>query len=219
MKNFNWEEFKNREIAVHCDTEEKANDFLKECNKQGITWTNGEKTTEINCWFWYEKDTSYACSEGKSKLTFEFLKHYKDKGLETIKWEIDKMKELTFKEVIADIKEGEVWENNKMNLVIKLIEGRIYIGDRYDNEVDGFIGQYIPLTLKFELQRKKYSFEEAFKAYEEGKEIESCEGCKFKRCDKDVVLIIDFAGDKIKRGSCEELFSIKEIRGKWYIND
>lgn len=25
MKNFNWEEFKNGEIAVHCDTEEKAN--------------------------------------------------------------------------------------------------------------------------------------------------------------------------------------------------
>lgn len=49
MKNFNWEEFKNGEIAVHCDTEEKANDFLKECNKQGITWTDGDKTTEINC--------------------------------------------------------------------------------------------------------------------------------------------------------------------------
>lgn len=212
---FDWDRFKNGKIAVHCDTEEKANDFLKECNKQGITWTDGDKTTEINCWFWYEKDTSYACRDGKSKLTFEFLKHYKDKGLEIIKWEIDKMKELTFKEVIANIKEGEVWESEEK--IIQKISCAIVIGLKDKENIGSEMG-FLD-NVKYKLQRKEYTFQEAFKAYEEGKEIESCEGCKFKRCDKDVVLIIDFAGDKIKRGSCEELFSIKEIRGKWYIND
>lgn len=210
-----WDRFKNGKIAVHCDTEEKANDFLKECNKQGITWTDGDKTTEINCWFWYEKDTSYACSDGKSKLTFEFLEHYKDKELEIIKWEIDKMKELTFKEVIANIKEGEVWESEEK--IIQKISCAIVIGLKDKENIGSEMG-FLD-NVKYKLQRKEYTFQEAFKAYEEGKEIESCEGCKFKRCDKDVVLIIDFAGDKIKRGSCEELFSIKEIRGKWYIND
>ena len=217
MKNFNWEEFKNGEIAVHCDTEEKADDFLKECEKRNIKWIGGDNATHHNH---YSVNFGLTCYCGKKGvLTYSDKVYFIQKGTTIVKWEVKEVKERTFKEVIANIKEGEVWENNKMNLVIKLIEGRIYIGDRYENEVVGFIGQYIPLTLKFELQRKKYSFEEAFKAYEEGKEIESCEGCKFKRCDKDVVLIIDFAGDKIKRSSCEELFSIKEIRGKWYIND
>lgn len=217
MKNFNWEEFKNGEIAVHCDTEEKADDFLKECEKRNIKWIGGDNATHHNH---YSVNFGLTCYCGKKGvLTYSDKVYFIQEGTTIVKWEVKEVKERTFKEVIANIKEGEVWENNKMNLVIKLIEGRIYIGDRYDNEVDGFIGQYIPLTLKFELQRKKYSFDEAFKAYEEGKEIESCEGCKFKRCDKDVVLIIDFAGDKIKRSSCEDLFSIKEIRGKWYIND
>lgn len=129
------------------------------------------------------------------------------------------MNELTFKEVIANIKEGEVWENNKINLVIKLIEGRIYIGDRYDNEVDGFIGQYIPLTLKFELQRKEYTFDEAFKAYEEGKEIESVETKRI--CMKDNVQDKVFFSDTIEwlsSGLCAGL-SMREIRNKWYINN
>lgn len=129
------------------------------------------------------------------------------------------MNELTFKEVIANIKEGEVWENNKMNLVIKLIEGRIYIGDRYDNEVDGFIGQYIPLTLKFELQRKEYTFDEAFKAYEEGKEIESVETKRMFMKDntQDKVFFSNTNG-WLSSYLCNGL-SIHEIRNKWYINN
>lgn len=125
--------------------------------------------------------------------------------------------EKTFREVIADIKEGEVWDNGYFKIELK--GGSYCIGRTQDQVSKNIIGFVIYTHVKFKLQRKEYTFQEAFKAYEEGKEIESCEGCKFKRCDKDVVLIIDFAGDKIKRGSCEELFSIKEIRGKWYIND
>ncbi|WP_195954794.1 hypothetical protein [Clostridium tertium] len=125
--------------------------------------------------------------------------------------------EKTFREVIADIKEGEVWDNGYFKIELK--GGSYCIGRTQDQVSKNIIGFVIYTHVKFKLQRKEYTFQEAFKAYEEGKEIESCEGCKFKRCDKDVVLIIDFAGDKIKRSSCEELFSIKEIRGKWYIND
>ena len=208
MKNFNWEEFKNGEIAVHCDTEEKANDFLKECNKQGITWTDGDKTTEINCWFWYEKDTSYACRDGKSKLTFEFLKHYKDKGLEIIKWEIDKMKELTFKEVIADIKEGEVWESTIKT--VSLINGAINIERK--NKIETYY-IYIKESELFKLQRKEYTFQEAFKAYEEGKEIESCYTAT-KFCENEY----------LENNICSDWklgvsFKVDEIKGKWYINE
>lgn len=173
----------------------------------GEKWTSGEKykfITKIN--FWREE---YLLSNSIGWWDEKELKLYEG---------VKEMKELTFKEVIANIKEGEVWENNKMNLVIKLIEGRIYIGDRYDNEVDGFIGQYIPLTLKFELQRKKYSFEEAFKAYEEGKEIESKE-FKYKKING--IDSFKLIREKYGWNECEDGFEIHldEIRDKWYIND
>ena len=211
---FDWDRFKNGKIAVHCDTEEKANDFLKECNKQGITWTDGDKTTEINCWFWYEKDTSYACRDGKSKLKFEFLKHYKDKGLEIIKWEIDKMKELTFKEVIANIKEGEVCESEEK--IIQKISCAIVIGLKDKENIGSEMG-FLD-NVKYKLQRKEYTFQEAFKAYEEGKEIESKE-FKYKKING--IDSFKLIREKYGWNECEDGFEIHldEIRDKWYIND
>lgn len=194
MKNFNWEEFKNGEIAVHCDTEEKANNFLNECDKQGIAWTDGDKTTEINCWLLYKKNTSYVCSFEKSKLEFGFLEYNKDKGLEIIKWEIDKMKELTFKEVIANIKEGEVWESTVKT--VSLINGAINIERK--NKIETYY-IYIKESELFKLQRKEYTFQEAFKAYKEG------------RIPKSTIngQILD----------SHSRIDMRIIEGKWYIND
>jgi hypothetical protein len=145
------------------------------------------------------------CDRDDYQIYLRINKHdgygFKENELELV--EENKM-EKTFREVIADIKEGEVWESNKMSLVVKMIEGRFYIGDRYDNEIDGFVGQYIPLTLKFKLKRKEYTFAEAFKAYEEGKGIESCKGIYYKK---------DYETEY------DESISMDEIRGKWYIND
>ena len=37
MKEFDWEKFKNsyNKIAVHCKSEDEANDFLKLCDENG----------------------------------------------------------------------------------------------------------------------------------------------------------------------------------------
>lgn len=61
----------------------------------------------------------------------------------------------------------------------------------------------VDLNAKYKLKRKKYSFTEAFKAYEEGKEIESCINSDWY----------------YKLGECELLVYAKEIKGEWYIND
>ncbi|MDB1935363.1 hypothetical protein PMY12_19165 [Clostridium tertium] len=169
----------------------------------GEKWVTGEKYKKIT-----SENSIFGYTVNRS------LGYWKEEELELYKE--DKM-EKTFKEVIANIKEGEVWDDGFLKIQMK--RGTISIGSLNEEPFKNIIGFVINPCKKFKLQRKEYKFDEAFKAYEEGKEIESCEGCKFKRCDKDVVLIIDFAGDKIKRSSCEELFSIKEIRGKWYIND
>lgn len=42
MKEFNWEEFKdkNNKIAVHCKTEEEAKDFCNQMYEHGMKWNN-----------------------------------------------------------------------------------------------------------------------------------------------------------------------------------
>lgn len=111
--------------------------------------------------------------------------------------ESNNMKELTFREVIANIKEGEVWENDTER-IIGLGFGRIKIewlkGDR----------DVINLNFGYTIKRPQYTFQEAFEAFEEGKEIESC-------VSKDVYK---------KRTNGEPwLMNTEEIKGKWYIND
>ena len=59
---FNWEDFKNHKIGVHCKTEEEAKEFIKECYKHGIEWqrSNGDITTTK----WSKKgDRYYACTD------------------------------------------------------------------------------------------------------------------------------------------------------------
>lgn len=46
-------------LAIHCDTEEKANELLKEFDKLGKKWQTGGDYTEFNCWETYEENTCY----------------------------------------------------------------------------------------------------------------------------------------------------------------
>ncbi|WP_283695771.1 hypothetical protein [Clostridium perfringens] len=80
------------------------------------------------------------------------------------KIEEDNMKELTFKEVIANIKEGEIWESEEYKI--------IYFDNTIGIQSKGKIeyGVYPKTDSKFRLQRKSYTFQEVFKFYEEGKQ-------------------------------------------------
>lgn len=120
--------------------------------------------------------------------------------------------EKTFREVIADIKEGEVWEC-RSKYIKRFADGiQIYHKEK---------GRSTPSMLmsnndKFRLQRKQYTFEEAFKAYEEGKEIESCEnGYKYLQNT------FTYPGNEqwLCFRNSEQMFTTDAIRGKWYIND
>ena len=135
----------------------------------------------------------------------------------------DNKMEKTFREVIADIKEGEVWESVQDCFQLSEItcfEGRIRFRlknvfvDIVDgnNNVDTGAGG----GQTFKLQRKEYTFTEAFKAYEEGKEIESCEnGYKYLQNT------FTYPGNEqwLCFRNSEQMFTTEAIRGKWYIND
>lgn len=98
-----------------------------------------------------------------------------------------------------------------MILELKKDSTGISIRDFKDNALVFFSDSW-----KFKLQRKQYTFEEAFKAYKNGKVIESC-----------------VTGDKYTWNGLTDLICkngedgysklksiyIEEIKGKWYIND
>lgn len=154
---------------------------------------------------WYIKGIDGLCFE---EQVFEIVKD-------------DNMRK-TFREVIADIKDGEVWESVQDFFQLKeisCIEGMIKFRlegvfiEKTDksNIVDTGVGG----GQTFKLKRKEYSFEEAFKAYEGGKEIESRYN-KYKYKKIDGVDAYSKTGNDLYDA---DNFGINEIRDKWYIND
>ena len=138
-------------------------------------------------------------------------KYLRKDRFEIVKEE-NKMKK-TFREVIADIKEGEVWESE--NTLTQIYTRNDVLIIDFKEEVTTEIVK-IPADAKFRLKRKEYSFDEAFKAYEEGEVVESEDGFIYKKINGQDCVCSDEARDWVKNDGG---FSVKEIRGKWYIND
>lgn len=211
---FDWDRFKNGEIAVHCDTEGKANDFLKQCEQRSIMWVGGDKATDHNNYSFMNTRTCYYGR--KNKLTYCNTEYFRMRDVEVVKWEVKEVKELTFKEVIANIKEGEVWESNEKTITIKYDQVIIQVKEGCEGRVNGNERMALSLDKKYKLQRKEYTFEEAFKALEEGKEIESAESLgKYKKIG-DIYKTNNRLGEWIFAGNS---LNFHEIKGKWYIND
>lgn len=72
----------------------------------------------------------------------------------------------------------------------------------------------------FSIERKKYSFAEAFKAYEEGKKIECCYSGQMLKKENEKDYCFDYKKGKYVPLSFDEtFFDITNIRSEWYIND
>ncbi len=171
-----------------------------------------------NCFF---GDTFEVC-DNRDTVMFKFLaKGYKDKHQANIIKESNMEKTFKGWEILKLISEKQI--ENKTNLIDN--DGSYYtVIDGYllDGKHDRFNYTYettssLILDRTFSIVRKEYTFEEAFKSYEEGKEIESCEtGARFKKIDnKDMLYMPDInMFSSLGRG-----FNIDEVRGKWHINN
>lgn len=119
----------------------------------------------------------------------------------------------TFKEVIVDIKEGEVWEclTNKKLTISK-------IGIDIES-LDYTTSLFLSFDCKFKLRRNKVSFAEAFESYEKGFEIESCiSELRFKGNGNNEIGVMDTCREMDVCTEEQAMFSIEEIRGKWFVN-
>ncbi len=59
VNSFDWTGFKAGKFAVHCDTKEKAREFLKECDVQGIKWHGNQLAPSHTNWDVYKEKTIY----------------------------------------------------------------------------------------------------------------------------------------------------------------
>lgn len=136
----------------------------------------------------------------------------------------EEVKELTLEEVIVKIKDGEVWECTRKTARVKEIKKN---GEGENSLIVFNFGcltedtrASIQGTDTFKLKSKKYTFEEAFRAYEEGKEIECCYGGqKLKKENKKDYYFNYDKEEYVPLSFDEAFFDIATIRSEWYIND
>jgi len=91
MKQFNWEEFKNKNnnIAVHCKTKEEADDFCRQMHEHDMRWCDGDSYLETTHWEKHKEHIAYT-----NRGTFGSEDCYRALGCTILEWS-DYMNNLT----------------------------------------------------------------------------------------------------------------------------
>lgn len=128
MNDFNWKEFKKGNVAVWCKTEELAKDFLSECDKKGIEWSDGNSTTRFTHYSVYGGKICYTHHRSFG-LCHGSKEYFQNKHTNIIEWE--SQTEFTFQEVVIRnipgvyvncsddgerIKSIEIWNNGDFKI-------------------------------------------------------------------------------------------------------
>ena len=80
----------NKKIAIHCDTEEKANEFLKKLDTVDVIWGNGSRAIDGNEHNAYAEDTCYDMENGKDWLSYGSQQFYlSDRMMMIYKYKLD----------------------------------------------------------------------------------------------------------------------------------
>lgn len=81
---FDWDNFRKYKLAVHCDTKEKADNFLKMCHEQGLRWSSGAMLLNCTWWCAYKKYTCYVCDF--CGVYYTGLDEAEECGYEIVEW-------------------------------------------------------------------------------------------------------------------------------------
>ncbi len=74
-------------MVVHCSTEDQANKFLEICDKQGIVWGSGNKTTNYNNWDKHGPETCYNVVEDWGLMVCSKQFYLEEMGAKVIEFE------------------------------------------------------------------------------------------------------------------------------------
>ncbi|NFT02247.1 hypothetical protein FDF18_02710 [Clostridium sporogenes] len=216
---FDWEGFKNNDFAVLCDTEEKAKDFLKECYKRGLSWSDG-KSAE-NYIYYKGYDTCYTYNFNNwEHLQYSSKSFYLDNGYKVIEWEIENKidydREYNIMEIMEFPEETEI--KNQYNMFYKISNNDLYYKEDENRWVKSDVCLRNILNMKFKLVKKdkKVSFKEAIQAY--GKEIYCIWIDTADMKHKSEYKI--YSNESILKDQNEDPISPVEIfEGEWYIKE
>jgi len=178
---FNWDEFRNEKVAVNCDTEEKAKEFVKECHKRGMKW---EKCTENQTMFdWYKNDTCYnfETDENENRLMCCDKSYYERKNYKIIKWESENMKFKVGDKVRA-IDDKYLFTNKTKGFIGKVIEvldeySPVEYKDLYVQDLNSST-TYKVNSKHFELVEEptEFTFQEVIARIKQGETYEAVDG-------------------------------------------
>ena len=131
--------------AVHCDTEEKANEFLALADSVGYKWSSGKSLIEKNGWETYEEETCYdLTNDGLMYSNTNFFNRYNDQIIEYQLQQQSKFKVGDKVRIIVNstiysiygkigVVEREGYSRSLMEYVVK-VDGRIWY--LYENELE-----------------------------------------------------------------------------------
>lgn len=86
MKKFDWESFEDYFVAVHCKTEEEAEDFLKQCHERGMTWLSGSSLLDDTSFDCYEEYTCYDFEDWKISFSDEHYYKFNNNNYTILEW-------------------------------------------------------------------------------------------------------------------------------------
>lgn len=134
---FDWTKFMNRNnnIAVHCETEEEANDFCKKMHEHGLKWCGGKSYLSYNYWSAYKKDICYDNTGGYSPYDY-----YKNKNFTIFEWS-DYVNDNSFTK--ADLKTGMIVTlRNGYEYMVLLSTESVSVNNTYGSSTDILVGKY-----------------------------------------------------------------------------
>lgn len=110
MNNFNWEEFKNGGVAIWCNTEDLAKDFITKCYERNMKWKNYGSNMEwieitefeknkTTFYYEYEDNTCYIFDNVQGRLLYTRVGYCKNSNYKIIEWVKDDFQTLFDKNV------------------------------------------------------------------------------------------------------------------------
>ena len=120
-------------MAIHCDTQEKAKAFIKECYNQGFTWWGNKNTNEDTFWEYYKEYTVYYLNN--NCITYSDVYYFHEENNKNFKlYEYD------------DLFRGDTTHENLRNLVDTLYKNLQYRmclngGCPYESLCDGMLDE------------------------------------------------------------------------------
>lgn len=108
---FDWKGFKQGKFGVHCDTEDKARMFLRECGEKGIRWFCSKENVADRFLYGFSERTCYFIPENEKGIIQRDVNyhdpHLKYSPPSTVR-EVKKIADYTNKEIFDEL--ARRWE-------------------------------------------------------------------------------------------------------------